>query len=175
MSLHESSQSIPGNSLQNTRWSSYWCQGLIESTALAVKVKTQRRIIEPSSCKPVIPLSLKRHLNQLKVVRRFNSLAEGQSELQYSKSELTLSIVYLLLPLLHYTNQMFHHSVALCMMVLAQQDSLSLLCYSLTQLYTLTFGKQMLLNTKLRCNILKTPFHPNISMHILHTVLYTFL
>ena len=130
MSLHESSQSIPGNSLQNTRWSSYWCQGLIESTALAVKVKTQRRIIEPSSCKPVIPLSLKRHLNQLKVVRRFNSLAEGQSELQYSKSELTLSIVYLLLPLLHYTNQMFHHSVALCMMVLAQQDSLSLLCYS---------------------------------------------
>ena len=103
--------------------------GLTESTALAVKVKTQRRIIEPSSCKPVIPLSLKRHLNQLKVVRRFNSLAEGQSELQYSKSELTLSIVYLLLPLLHYTNQMFHHSVALCMMVLAQQDSLSLLCY----------------------------------------------
>ena len=83
-----------------------------------------------SSCKAVTPLSLKRHLNQLKVVRRFNSLAEGQSELQYSKSELTLSIVYLLLPPCHYTNQMFHHSVALCMMVLAQQDPLSLLCYS---------------------------------------------
>ena len=94
--------------------------GLTESTALAVKVKTQRRIIEPTSCKPVIPLSLKRHLNQLKVVRRFNSLAEGQSELQYSKSELTLSIVHLLLPLLYYTNQMFRHSVALCMMALAQ-------------------------------------------------------
>ena len=83
-----------------------------------------------STCKAVIPLSLKRHLNQLKVVRRFNSLAEGQSELQYSKSELTLSIVYLLLPPCHYTNQMFHHSVTLCMMVLAQQDSLFLLCYS---------------------------------------------
>ena len=85
VSLHESSWSIPGNSLQNTRWSSYWCQGLIESTALAVKVKTQRRIIEPSSYKQVIPLSLKRQLNQLKVARRLNSLTEGQSELQYSK------------------------------------------------------------------------------------------
>ena len=85
VSLHESSQRIPGNSLQNTHWSSYWCQGLIESTALAVKVKTQRRIIEPSSYKQVIPLSLKRQLNQLEVARRLNSLTEGQSELQYSK------------------------------------------------------------------------------------------
>ena len=67
--------------------------GLIESTALAVKVKTQRRIIEPSSYKQVLPLSLKRHINQLEVVRRFHSLAERQSELQFSKSELTLSIV----------------------------------------------------------------------------------
>ena len=85
VSLHESSQRIPGNSLQNTHWSSYRCQGLIESIALAVKVKTQRRIIEPSSYKQVIPLSLKRQLNQLKVARRLNSLTEGQSELQYSK------------------------------------------------------------------------------------------
>ena len=85
VSLHESSQRIPGNSLQNTHWSSYWCQGLIESTALSAKVKTQRRIIEPSSYKQVIPLSLKRQLNQLKVARRLNSLTEGQSELQYSK------------------------------------------------------------------------------------------
>ena len=85
VSLHESSQRIPGNSLQTTRWSSYRCQGLIESIALAVKVKTQRRIIEPSSYKQVIPLSLKRQLNQLEVARRLNSLTEGQSELQYSK------------------------------------------------------------------------------------------
>ena len=85
VSLHESSQRIPGNSLQTTHWSSYWCQGLIESTALSAKVKTQRRIIEPSSYKQVIPLSLKRQLNQLKVARRLNSLTEGQSELQYSK------------------------------------------------------------------------------------------
>ena len=68
----------------------------------------------------------KTYLNQLEVVRRFHSLAEGQSELQYSKSKLTFSI----LPLLHYTNQMFRHSGALCMMVLAQQYSLSLSCYS---------------------------------------------
>ena len=76
ISLHESSHSIHCNSQQNTHWSSYRCQGLIESTALAAKVKTQGRIIEPSSYKQVIPLSLKRQLNQLKVARRLNSLTE---------------------------------------------------------------------------------------------------